>query len=114
MESLFGADRYDGYVELLHAVPGWPADEVKDRMLVQQLLKQYPQMDLAGEISKWAAWMLDHESRKKVRHRARFANWCGNADRWSREGHRGRHGSGRTSTGGTPSTTFAGSGFRPW
>jgi hypothetical protein len=123
IESLFGDDRIDRIVALLHAQPGWPADLVKDRQLVALLVTQYPGINLADEIVKWRAWMLDHESRKKVNHRARFTNWCSKASSRPRTvpGQRrsaaaGRGGGG-SSSGGAPSPagSFGGrSGYTSW
>jgi hypothetical protein len=95
-DALFGeADDLDGIVNELHKTPGWPVDESKDRALVRDLLDRYPQLDLVEEVRKWRDWMLDHESRKKVRHRARFGTWCSKAVTYGRApGRLGRSGPG--------------------
>lgn len=105
MDALFGEpDPIDAIVQQLHEQPGWPADQTKDRQLVVLLQRQYPGLDLSDEITKWASWMLDHESTKKVRPRARFATWCSKATTPRRGGGGHRPGySTSTRAGGAPS-----------
>ena len=80
--TLFGGDdRVDAIIRRLHEVPGWPADPTKDRLLVVSLMRQYPWLELPEQITTWTAYLLDLNSRKKVNHRARFANWCSIAAR---------------------------------
>jgi hypothetical protein len=78
-ESLFdvaGDQRVRAAVAELRRVPGWPADPVKDEEYVRELQRQFPALALVEEIQAWAAWMLGHETKKKVRHHVRFRNWC--------------------------------------
>lgn len=65
-------------------VTRWPADDTLDRILVTQLLETYPTLNIAEEFQKWTGAMLDYKSRKKVKPRARFKNWCVNADTYAR------------------------------
>jgi hypothetical protein len=83
--------------------PGWPVDEAKDRALLADLREQFPALDLIEEIRQWRVWMLDHESKKKVRHRARFRVWCAKAAEF--EERRGVGGPRRTSGGSRPVPT---------
>lgn len=80
-DALFD-DPVDPILAELWRVPGWPKDPAKDEAFVRELLRQYPTIDLVSEIRKWAAWMLDHDSKGKVRHRARFHEWCRRAVEW--------------------------------
>lgn len=84
----------DKVVEQLHKHPGWPADRKKDRELICMLMEQYPTIDLSDEITKWRAWMLSYESKRKVNHRARFANWCSLAANRARGRSVSRHAAG--------------------
>jgi hypothetical protein len=87
---LFGEDRIDGLMNLLHSIQWvekgkvvrWPADPVRDRLMIEQLERKHPELDLRAEIEKWAAWMLDHEQKKEVRPRARLTTWCSYDQRW--------------------------------
>jgi hypothetical protein len=119
-ETLFEPDRYDRVVARLHESRFWTdRDPVKDRQLVAELAAAYPQLDLAEQVVLWDAWMADHQSKKKVRVRARFAQWVVNAARFASE----RRGSPRTRrpagggprAGGAPSASGSwsgGSGYR--
>lgn len=71
-------------VETLHAVEGWPADWGKDLVCVRRWTKLYPEIDVYEEAVRWAAWMTEHESRKKIKHRARFGNWLQKAAEFKR------------------------------
>jgi hypothetical protein len=127
-ETLFGpVDETEALIERLMAklqslvwVEGkkevrWPADPTRDRLLVKQLVAEYPMLDLIEEIEKWSGKLLDLNSRKKVHPRARFKNWCINADKYARRDGRfgpggrrmGTQGQGgpRARPGGTPVNT---------
>ena len=58
--------------------PGWPVDDVKDRILARDLITQFPRLDLPLEITKWRAWMAEFEPKpgKKVNLRVRIVSWC--------------------------------------
>ena len=76
-EALFDVeDPVQPMLTELWKFPGWPVDEMADRTLLRDLCEQFPTLDLIEEIRKWRAWMLDHESKKKVRPRARLRRWC--------------------------------------
>jgi hypothetical protein len=79
-DTLFGGgDKIDAIVRELHEVDGWPADEEKDRRFVETLMRQYPTVDLADEIKRWARWLLAHGTGKEVKSRGRYTrvgNWC--------------------------------------
>jgi hypothetical protein len=86
-ESLFEIDGDEQVREVmaeLHLVPGWPVDPVQDEMFVREMQRQFPALALVDEIRAYAAWMLDHKTKKKVRHHARFRNWCAQAVRFGR------------------------------
>jgi hypothetical protein len=125
-DTLFGHDRVDGLVAKLQQatwtengkIRRWPANDVLDRQFIASLMKENPGKDIGALIPEWIAWMLDHDSKEKVRPRARFQRWVatsGNGPRARQQGHgapssRG----GRSRTGGAPAGTFAGSGYRDW
>lgn len=88
------------FLQELWKTPGWPVDETKDRALLRDLREQFPSLDLIEEIRQWRVWMLDHESKKKVRHRARFRVWCAKAVEFAAS--RGVGGPRRTSGGSRP------------
>lgn len=87
MDPLFGPDRIDTLVERLWRISGWTADPVKDRNIMDQLVRDFPTLDLAEELSKFNTWILAKGDRKMVsgsgRH-ARLRNWCSGAVRFAR------------------------------
>ncbi|QOP66219.1 hypothetical protein SEA_DANIELLEIGNACE_79 [Arthrobacter phage DanielleIgnace] len=85
MNLLGGEDPIDEIVAELRKQPGWPADDVKDRQFVADLMKKYPQINLSEEAFKWRAWMMDHNQKKEVKPRARFLRWIGNATAFGRQ-----------------------------
>lgn len=63
-------------LEVLRSVDGWIVDDSKDEILLQNIVKQYPKIDILEEARAWQVWMLDFKSKKAVNHRSRFRNWC--------------------------------------
>jgi len=76
--------------EVLQSVKGYPFDPAKDLPFVRDLVEQYPMLDVLGEIRQWRAWMLDYQTTKKVRHRARIEAWLRRAEQWRRDGGGGQ------------------------
>ena len=122
-ESLFGDDRVDVLVRALHKIPGWAPDHEADRQWAGLLLQQYPTLNLVELIPGYVGHEIDRTKRKKVNHRARFANWCSIEARGRRNGraHRPaaraeRPGGGGSRSGGAPAAAdvFTGSGYRSW
>jgi hypothetical protein len=112
MDSLFGSDRIDTLVERLWRVGGWKADPAKDRGVMDQLVRDFPTLDLAEELSKFETWVLANGDRKMVsgsgRH-ARLRNWCSNAVRFARARPVGRNdGRVQRTTGGHRSPGYIG------
>jgi hypothetical protein len=87
-EGLFllgGEDPLDAVVEELRKLPGWPADDVRDREFVAELARKYPGMVLSEEAYAWRTWMLDHKQKKEVKPRARFVTWVRNSADFRRD-----------------------------
>ena len=63
-------------LNVLRSVDGWDIDDSKDKVLVENIQKQYPTIDILEEARAWQVWMLDYKSKKSVNHRSRFRNWC--------------------------------------
>ena len=79
---MFGSDPKVAMVlRELQATKGWPFDPATDEVFVKDLMSQFPRLDLPEEVRKYRAWLYDYDGKKKVRHRARFRNWCRNAGR---------------------------------
>jgi hypothetical protein len=75
-DALFGeADRLDGIVAALRRYPDWPADDLKDRAFAAEIVEAFPGIDIESEVLAWRTWMMDHETKKQVRPRARFLRW---------------------------------------
>ena len=99
MEMLFDdTDKVDEIVNELWLVPDWPKDPAKDRALVAELQRQFPDAVLVDELQKFRVWLLAQaDSRKVVTSRGRYQrlrNW------FVRAGH-GVVPQGRRSTGGS-------------
>lgn len=125
-DSLFGNDRVDGLVARLQQATWrekgrtrhWPADDEMDRKFIAQLMRDNPGKDIGALIPAWVAWMMDHDSKKEVRPRARFQRWvatsgCRPGARQQGYGAAGAR-SGGARAGGTPAGAFSGSGYRDW
>jgi len=72
-------------IGVLHGVAGWPQDWGKDTTMMVNLHRAFPEIDLMVEAVAWAAWMTEHEQKKKIKHRHRFGNWVKNTYGWDRE-----------------------------
>lgn len=111
-EMLFGTDRFDGLVEKLWQTPGWKADPVRDRSLITQLSREFPELDLLNELGKFQTWLIGRGNERMVNGRGRYQrvrNWCANARQFNRHGRlEGRRAGGSGSTaGGAPSAQAA-------
>lgn len=120
MDSLFGNDRIDTMVERLWQVRDWKRDPEKDRAVLDQLVRDFPTLDLMEELSKFNTWILANGNKGMVTTRGRYArlrNWCSGAVRFARTRPTGsqRSGTGRQdrphpgagSVGGTPAAASA-------
>lgn len=122
MTDLFGGElrtEADDLMEVLWLTPGWPRDEKKDREFCAELLRQFPEKDLADELGQWRVWLLDkgNEEMMKGNVRRRVQNWCSGRflnSRAPRGGSRSR--AGRTSTAARPASAFSGApeGLHRW
>lgn len=90
-------DPLDVVVGELRKLPGWPADDVKDREFVAELLQRHPGVDLASEAYQWRVWMADHQQKKEVKPRARFVRWVVNSATFRSERQTARKDRGRPS-----------------
>ena len=63
-------------LKVLRSVPNWDVDDEKDGILLDNIVKQYPKINMLEEARAWQVWMLDFKSKKTVNHRSRFRNWC--------------------------------------
>lgn len=63
-------------LEVLRSVDNWDSDDKKDKILLENIVMQYPKINLLEEARAWQVWMLDFKAKKNVNHRSRFRNWC--------------------------------------
>lgn len=89
-EALFGPDPLDEVVAELRRVPGWPADDRRDREFVAELQQKYPGVSLKDEAFHWKTWMEDNKPKKEVKPRARFLTWVRNSATFRSEREAGR------------------------
>lgn len=54
---------------------GYPYDEGKDRRYFENLLYDFPQLDIEEELKQYHAWVLDQPCWKKISYRSRFRQW---------------------------------------
>jgi len=85
--------------DALKSIAGYPFSEDKDRALMDALAVAYSDVDLAHEIRKLNAWLVNKALvplRGQTRPRTRVRNWIENADRFARNDEsRGRAGTDR-------------------
>lgn len=124
MTDLFGGElrtEADDLLDVLWLTPGWPKDEKRDREFCAELIRQFPDKDLADELGQWRVWLLDkgNEEMMKGNVRSRVRNWC--SGRFVQQGPGAPRGgsrsrSGRTSTSARPASAFQGapSGLNRW
>lgn len=74
---LFSADdeKVEKSLAVLSRMPKYPFEDSVDRALVRKLIDQFPTVDVYWEIEKWAMWMSEHTTKKKVMYRARLGAW---------------------------------------
>ena len=70
-------------LKVLHGLEDWPVDLGKDVEFLTRMMELYPAVNVYEEAVGYSAWLSEHQSKKKVKHRARFRNWLRNADRWA-------------------------------
>lgn len=124
MTDLFGGElrtEADDLLDVLWLTPGWPKNEKRDREFCMELMRQFPDKDLADELGQWRVWLLDKgdEEMMKGNVRARVRNWCSGRFVQQRRGApRSGPGprAGRTSTSARPASAFQGapSGLQRW
>lgn len=73
-------------MKVLHEIPGWPIDVVKDLNSIDRLRSAFPDVDLHAEAVKLSAWLEDAMERqpkkRKWDHRRRFTNWVANSTKF--------------------------------
>lgn len=88
MDSLFELEQTDDLerrirvvVAKMQAVPGWPADDPRDRALARELIELHPRMNLPAELAAFTQWITDYKPPrgKRVNYRARVVTWCNRA-----------------------------------
>lgn len=119
-ESMFGDDRVDVLVRILHSLRGWPPDATADRALVGELMAKYPGKDLRQEFTKFVEYERKRkaDSIKGVNYRGRLRTRFRNSDRWASQDRLRptRRGGSRSGTGGAPAASgaFPRSGYVSW
>lgn len=90
-------DNMSEVLKTLRSVDGWIVDDTKDKILITNIEKQYPKIDILEEARAWQVWMLDYNSKKAINHRSRFRNWCKKATEFKE--NNGKSASGYKQTG---------------
>tara|TARA_Y100000591_G_C21735341_1_gene646324 strand:- start:764 stop:1102 length:339 start_codon:yes stop_codon:yes gene_type:complete len=79
-------------LKVLRSVPNWDVDDEKDGILLDNIVKQYPKINMLEEARAWQVWMLDFKSKKTVNHRSRFRNWCKKATEFKEQDGKSKSG----------------------
>jgi hypothetical protein len=81
-DGLFEVESPDPYVArcvvVLRSAPGWVGSPGRDEMLIADLMREYPELQLLTELTRWVAWM--NAKSKTVDSRGgvlRVRNWFG-------------------------------------
>lgn len=67
------------YLEKISNVAGYPFDIEKDLEYFRELKEDFPEVDAACEIKKWAAYKLDNPLKENSNPRLQIRNWFENA-----------------------------------
>lgn len=84
MDTLFsmpGDEEVNDLIEVLWLTPGWPKDPVRDREFIEELMRQFSNVDLTTEFAAFRVWLSKQgeEQERMVTSRGRFQrlrNWC--------------------------------------
>lgn len=69
---------------LEHHLPGYPFLRATDTLFVEELQRDFPQLDLLEEIKTFRWYFDDHLSSKKRTHRASLRRWLARSKDWRR------------------------------
>jgi hypothetical protein len=72
-------------LNILKNIKNYPLDIGADTGFIQQLLIDYPALDIKEELKKWAIYKLDKPLTGKSNPRSQFRNWCKKAAEWQKE-----------------------------
>jgi len=86
----------------LQQISNYPYQTEKDILFLQDLLTEFPSINLPDEINQFKTWLLDNTDYvgkmslnkikdKKINYRARLRRWCSNAARWKNQPRRQRN-----------------------
>lgn len=72
-------------LNILQDIKNYPLDMGADTGFIQQLLIDYPALDIKEELKKWAIYKLDKPLTSKSNPRSQFRNWCKKAAEWQKK-----------------------------
>ena len=61
----FEPDYLDRALEALEGVPDYPFSELHDRSLLEEILRDFPDIDIIDQIKAWRWYRVDNPSRLK-------------------------------------------------
>lgn len=62
---------------------GYPFDERKDVLFVNQLIEDFPDIEHLGELKSFRVWLLDRDDYKPKHFRSAILKWFRQADRYN-------------------------------
>jgi hypothetical protein len=69
-------------LRILQNLPGYPFDRVKDLAQVQELVRDYPEVDMLLEVKKFRDYYTERKFGPKEKPRARLRTWMDHAEKW--------------------------------
>jgi len=69
-------------LKTLKEIPNYPFDYDKDLKNIRELMIDYPKVDMAEEVKKYATWLLDAPLKPNSRPRSQLRNWCSNVKQY--------------------------------
>ena len=76
----------------LNGVKGYPLDHMTDLAYIRTLEKDFPDVDIASEVKKWAVYKLDKPLQKKSNPRSQLRSWMSKVIIFDKGGRINAHG----------------------
>ena len=68
-------DELENIMEFLERFGSYPFDEEKDREFFQEILDDFPGLDIIEQLKSFQAWILDRSEDRKIGYRSTIRKW---------------------------------------
>ena len=68
-------DELENIIEFLDRFGSYPFDEEKDREFFQEILDDFPGLDIIEQLKSFQAWILDRSEDRKIGYRSTIRKW---------------------------------------